>query len=103
MEFIGNLLIFFAALFAVISRDSIAGGLVGLSVTYALQVKRLLIAEFKLFVYNDAHYLTCFGVFVVGTLQLSFFYLLSVFFRTPFTTTTTTRHFICQLEKISKE
>lgn len=38
LEFIGNLLIFFAALFAVISRDRIAGGLVGLSVTYVLQV-----------------------------------------------------------------
>ncbi|XP_068685996.1 multidrug resistance-associated protein 1-like [Montipora foliosa] len=38
IEFIGNLLIFFAALFAVLSRDKIAGGLVGLSVTYALQI-----------------------------------------------------------------
>ena len=38
LEFIGNCLIFFAALFAVISRDSIGGGLVGLSVTYVLQV-----------------------------------------------------------------
>lgn len=69
MEFIGNLLIFFAALFAVISRDSIAGGFVGLSVTYVLQVKRLLITEFKLFVFDDAYYLTCFVMFIVGTLQ----------------------------------
>ena len=38
LEFIGNCLIFFAALFGVISRDKIGGGLVGLSVTYALQV-----------------------------------------------------------------
>lgn len=39
LEFIGNCLIFFAALFGVISRGKISGGLVGLSVTYALQVK----------------------------------------------------------------
>ncbi|XP_067039421.1 multidrug resistance-associated protein 1-like isoform X2 [Acropora muricata] len=38
IEFIGNFIIFFAALFAVISRDTISGGLVGLSVTYALQI-----------------------------------------------------------------
>ena len=38
IEFIGNFIIFFAALFAVISRDTISGGLAGLSVTYALQV-----------------------------------------------------------------
>lgn len=40
LEFIGNCLIFFAALFGVISRDKIGGGLVGLSVTYALQVNK---------------------------------------------------------------
>ncbi|XP_068732556.1 multidrug resistance-associated protein 1-like [Montipora capricornis] len=38
LEFVGNLAILFAALFAVISRDSIDSGLVGLSITYALQV-----------------------------------------------------------------
>ena len=38
LEFLGNLIIFFAALFAVISRGNIAGGLVGLSITYAMQV-----------------------------------------------------------------
>ncbi|CAG2204025.1 ABCC1 [Mytilus edulis] len=37
LEFIGNLIVFSAALFAVIS-DNISGGLVGLSVSYALQV-----------------------------------------------------------------
>jgi len=42
LEFIGNCLIFFAALFGVISRDKIGGGLVGLSVTYALQITQKL-------------------------------------------------------------
>ena len=38
LEFIGNCLILFAALFAVLSRDKIMSGLVGMSLTYALQV-----------------------------------------------------------------
>lgn len=37
LEMLGNLIIFFAALFAVIGKDT-APGLVGLSITYALQV-----------------------------------------------------------------
>lgn len=38
LETVGNLLIFFAALFAVLGRDSLDAGLVGLSISYALQV-----------------------------------------------------------------
>lgn len=45
LEFVGNLVIFFAALFAVIQRNyadvinlPITAGLVGLSISYALQV-----------------------------------------------------------------
>ncbi|KAL3972078.1 ATP-binding cassette, subfamily C (CFTR/MRP), member 2 [Sarotherodon galilaeus] len=42
LEFVGNLVVFFAALFAVISRDSIDSNVVGLSVSYALSVTQTL-------------------------------------------------------------
>ncbi|KAM4591513.1 ATP-binding cassette sub-family C member 2 [Odontesthes bonariensis] len=42
LEFLGNLVVFFSALFAVIARDSIDGGLVGLSISYALSVTQTL-------------------------------------------------------------
>ncbi|KAM8860010.1 ATP-binding cassette sub-family C member 2 isoform 1-T2 [Spinachia spinachia] len=42
LEFLGNLVVFFAALFAVISRDSLNSGLVGLSISYALNVTQTL-------------------------------------------------------------
>uniref|UniRef100_A0A8C2XQZ4 ATP-binding cassette, sub-family C (CFTR/MRP), member 2 n=1 Tax=Cyclopterus lumpus TaxID=8103 RepID=A0A8C2XQZ4_CYCLU len=42
LEFLGNLVVFFAALFAVISRKTLDSGLVGLSISYALNVTQTL-------------------------------------------------------------
>jgi len=42
LETVGNLTIFFAALFAVLGRDSLDAGIVGLSVSYALQITSML-------------------------------------------------------------
>lgn len=38
MEFLGGLVVLFVGLYAVLARDYVTGGLVGLSITYALQV-----------------------------------------------------------------
>nr|ALU63337.1 canalicular multispecific organic anion transporter 1 [Oryzias melastigma] len=42
LEFLGNLVVFFSALFAVISKGSIDSGLVGLAISYALNVTQTL-------------------------------------------------------------
>ncbi|XP_014250122.1 multidrug resistance-associated protein 1 isoform X2 [Cimex lectularius] len=42
LEMIGNFIIFFSALFAVLGRDTLNAGLVGLSVSYALQITQTL-------------------------------------------------------------
>lgn len=42
LELIGGLVIFFAALFAVLGRDTVPSELVGLSITYALQITSVL-------------------------------------------------------------
>ena len=45
LEFLGNLVIFFSALFAVISREYMYSGLVGLSISYALNVSSFIIHQ----------------------------------------------------------
>lgn len=42
LESLGNLIVFFAAIFAVVSRGSVSPGIVGLSITYALSVTVIL-------------------------------------------------------------
>ncbi|XP_052772990.1 multidrug resistance-associated protein 1-like isoform X2 [Mya arenaria] len=42
LEFVGNCILFFASLFAVIARDDLSPGIVGLSITYALNVTQTL-------------------------------------------------------------
>ncbi|XP_038678143.1 canalicular multispecific organic anion transporter 1 [Scyliorhinus canicula] len=42
LEFVGNLVVFFAALFSVLARGSLDSGLVGLSISYALNVTQAL-------------------------------------------------------------
>ncbi|XP_060863100.1 multidrug resistance-associated protein 1-like isoform X2 [Metopolophium dirhodum] len=42
VETIGNFIIFFASMFSVLGRDTISPGIVGLSVSYALQITQLL-------------------------------------------------------------
>lgn len=50
LEIIGNLIIFFAALFAVLAKDQ-SPALVGLSISYSLQVKNITVKLIFLFIY----------------------------------------------------
>lgn len=51
LEFVGNCILFFASLFAVIARDSLSPGIVGLSITYALNVCNIVC--FSKYVWNN--------------------------------------------------
>ena len=39
LEFVGNIIVSFAALFAVVARERLSPGIMGLAISYALQVK----------------------------------------------------------------
>ena len=58
METVGSLISFFAALFAVLSHNTLSGGMAGLSVSYSLSVSPFLLKKNSYFCgvfYTDCH------------------------------------------------
>ena len=53
MDFLGNSVTFFAALFAVIQRNTLNAGVVGMSVSFSLQVGMTIF--FDLFLFNPVY------------------------------------------------
>ena len=45
LEFVGNCVVLFAVLFAVLGRDTLDNGLVGLAVTYAISVSFMIVSD----------------------------------------------------------
>jgi len=45
LSIFGNFIALFAALFCVIKKDEISGGIAGLSISYAMQVSTILISK----------------------------------------------------------